>query len=288
MSVNSGDTGAAKDAAADVASAMPDDSRRRSLLEKSLTTRFGLRMHMSLMLAAAFSVGFMSNLGMLRAGFGSLPLRWVAAYCIGYLVLFVAMRFWLAYVGVRPFTRSSVGSALDGASSYNGPVFWPSGRGGGSGGAGGAFHGGGGSFGGGGASGGFDGHGIVGGSSGGGGSHRGGFGLGDLFDGYDAGKLLVLIAIVVAILAAFGGGLVFLNCSAPHLLVDVAFGAAITGGIAPATKRAVAQPQWEGSVWHATWKPALAMLAVLIACALAFQHFFPGMRTLGQAFTSLR
>ena len=92
----------------------------------------------------------------------------------------------------------------------------------------------------------------------------------------------------MAILAAFGGGLVFLIVSAPHLLVDVAFGAAITGGIAPATKRAVAQPQWEGSVWHATWKPALAMLAVLIVCALAFQHFFPGMRTLGQAFTSLR
>jgi hypothetical protein len=30
------------------------------------------------------------------------------------------------------------------------------------------------------------------------------------------------------------------------------------------------------------------MLAVLVACALVFHHYFPGMRTLGEAFTALR
>lgn len=270
-----------------------DGTRRRSLLEKSLTTRFGLRLHMSLMLAAAFSVGFMSNFIMLRAGLAVLLLRWVIAYCIGYLVLFVAMRCWLAYVGVRPFTRATAGSALDAADAYNGPIVWPSvGKsGGGSGGAasGGAFRGGGGRYGGAGASGGFDGNALAGGGESSGGSHSGGkgFGIGDIFGGDDAGKLLILIAVVVAILAAFGGGIVFMIVSAPHLLVDVAFGAAITSGIAPATKRAVVEPQWEGSVWHATWKPAVVMLVVLIACAIVFHHCFPGMRTLGEAFASL-
>lgn len=266
-------------------SGAPAVTRRRSLLETSLTTRFGLRLHMSLMLAAAFSVGFMSNFIMLRAGLALLLMRWVLAYCIGYLVLFVAMRFWLAYVGVRPFSRSGGGSALDAADGYDGPVAWPSG--GGSGGGGGVFKGAGGRFGGGGASGGFDGKSLAGAS---GSSHIGakGFGVGDLFGGDDAGKLLVLIAVVVAILAAFGGGIVFMIVSAPHLLVDVAFGAAITSGIAPATRRAAVDPCWEGSVWHATWKPAAAMLAVLVVCAIAFHHYFPGLRTLGEAFTALR
>ncbi len=258
------------------------DTRRRSLLEKSLTTRFGLRLHMGLMLAAAFSVGFVCNFTMLRGGFGSLLLRWALAYVAGYCVLFVAMRFWLAYVGVRPFTGNSVGSALDGATSYNGPLYWPSARGSGDGGAG-DFGGGGGRFGGGGASGGFNG---LAGGGGTGGSH--GFGIGDIFDGDDAGKLLILLAVVAAVLAAFGGGIVFMIVAAPHLLVDVAFGAALATGVAPGARRAVAEPQWEGSVWRATWKPALAMFAVLVVCALVLQHYFPGAPTLGAAFESLR
>ncbi|MEO8847926.1 MAG: hypothetical protein ABI440_04765 [Casimicrobiaceae bacterium] len=259
-----------------------DGPRRRTLLEKSLTTRFGLRLHMTLMLAAAFSVGFFCNFSMLHAGFASLPLRWVIAYCIGYAVLFVAMRFWLAYVGVRPFTGSTARSALDGATSYNGPLFWPSGGGSG-GGGGGVFKGGGGSFGGGGASGGFDGP-----HAGGGGSGSGGFGLGDVFDGDDGVKLVAVVAVVAAILVAFGGGIVFMIVAAPHLLVDVAFGAAIAGGVAPSTKRAVAEPQWEGSVWRATWKPAVVMLVVLVICALVFRHYFPALPTLGAAFSLVR
>ncbi|MEP7062805.1 MAG: hypothetical protein ABI881_10425 [Betaproteobacteria bacterium] len=266
----------------DVAVDGADATRRRGLLERSLTTRFGLRLHMSLMLAAAFSVGFMSNFIMLRAGLSALLLRWILAYCIGYLVLFVAMRFWLAYVGVRPFSRGSGGSALDAGDGYTGPIAWPSG---GRSSGGGAFRGGGGRFGGGGASGGFDGKSVAASV----GSHGGskGLGIGDIFGGDDSGKLLLLIAVVVAILAAFGGGIVFLVVSAPHLLVDVAFGAAITSGMAPAAKRVAVAPQWEGSVWHATWKPAVVMLVVLIVCALVFHHFFPGMRTLGEAFTAL-
>jgi hypothetical protein len=274
-----------------VTNAPADDAvaRRRSLLETSLTTRFGLRLHMSLMLAAAFSVGFACNFLMLRAGFHGLLLRWVLAYFIGYLVLFVAMRCWLAYVGVRPFSSGAgsnvVGDLVDGAS---GP--WPVGGGGGDGpSTAGVLRGGGGQFGGGGASSGFDGR--AGGArltSRGGSSSHGGFSLGDAFDGDGLGKLLILIAVIVAVLAAFGGGIVFMVASAPHLLVDVAFGAALAGGVAPAARRVVSGATWEQSVLSATWKPVLAMFAVMVVAALVFQHFFPGMPTLGAAYTSLR
>ncbi|HEY7903507.1 MAG TPA: hypothetical protein VIH36_08645 [Casimicrobiaceae bacterium] len=264
------------------------DARRRSLLEKSLTTRFGLRLHMSLMLATAFAVGFASNFLMLRAGLSVLVLRWMLAYAAGYLVLFTAMRCWLAYVGIRPFVAASVGNAL-GDAANNAPIGWPTSGGGGGGGGGGGWHGGGGSFGGGGASGDFGGSpsgGVRLASTGSSGGH-GGFGLGDLFDG-DSAKLLILIAVIVAVLAAFGGGIVFMVVGAPHLLVDVAFGAAITSGVAPAARRVVSGASWEESVFAATWKPVTAMFAVLVVAGLVFHHYFPGMRTLGEAFASLR
>jgi len=275
-----------------VSGAPADDAvaRRRSLLEQSLTTRFGLRLHMSLMLAAAFSVGFAGNFLMLRAGFTILLLRWMLAYAIGYLVLFVAMRCWLAYVGIRPFSaRRTVDAIGDGVG--DGIDVWPVGRGGGGGGSGG-YRGGGGSSGGGGASGGFtDASGSP--SSGArlagstGGSTHHGFGVGDLL-GDDFGKLLILIAVVLSVLAAFGGGIAFMVASAPHLLVDVAFGAALAGGVAPAAQRVVNGATWEESVLAATWKPVLAMFAVMVATGLVFHHYFPGVPTLGAAFTSLR
>jgi hypothetical protein len=264
-----------------------DDTRRKGLLERSLTTRFGLRLHMALMLAAAFAVGFAGNLLMLRAGFTMLVVRWVLAYAIGYVVLFIAMRCWLAYVGVRPFTAGGAANVV-GDTANNMPIGWPSGGGGGGDAASGAFRGGGGRFGGGGASGSFDGRALAGGHAGTSSGSSHGVGLGDIFDGDDAGKLLVLIAVIVAVIAAFGGGIVFMIVAAPHLLVDVAFGAAITGGVVPATRRVVTSSSWETSVVAATWKPVAAMLAVLVIAGLVFSHYFPGVPTLGQAFASLR
>jgi hypothetical protein len=275
-----------------VSAAPADDAvaRRRGLLEKSLTTRFGLRVHMSLMLAAAFSVGFAGNFLMLRAGLTILLLRWMVAYAIGYLVLFLAMRCWLAYVGIRPFSAKRTMDVV-GDGVGDGIDVWPVGKGGG-GGASGGIRGGGGSFGGGGASQGFgDASGapssrlrLAGGS---GGSTHHGFGVGDLL-GDDFGKLLILIAVVLSVLAAFGGGIAFMVASAPHLLVDVAFGAALAGGVAPAAQRVVSGATWEESVLAATWKPVLAMFAVMVVAGLVFHHYFPGMPTLGAAFASLR
>ncbi len=82
--------------------------------------------------------------------------------------------------------------------------------------------------------------------------------------------------------------MVFLVGSAPHLLADVAFGAALTGGIAPAARRvANADEGWTGSVWKATRKPFVAIMIVVVIAALAFAHYFPAASTLGDAFRGL-
>lgn len=271
-----------------VAAAAGEDTRRASL-ERSLASRFWLRFHMSVMLFAAFGSGFIVSYLLLRAGVGSTLVRWPLGTLVGYLVLFFCMRLWLAYIGVRPLWIGSSRRASDDG-SYIPDVQWSSGSGGSGGGAGDVFRGGGGSSGGGGASGSF-GDGVaarfaaVGSSSSGGGKSSGGsFDLGD----GDFGALIVLIVIVLAITAAIGGGVIFLVSSAPHLLADVAFGAALTGGIAPAARRvADADDDWTGSVFKATWKPFAVILVVVVLASLALGHYFPGARTLGEAFRML-
>ena len=278
-------------ARARVAAAAGQDTRRAAL-ERSLASRFWLRFHMSVMLFAAFGSGFLVSYALLRAGVGSTLVRWPLGTLVGYVALFLCMRLWLAYVGVRPFSSGERRVTEDAA---NVDMVWSSGNGGGSSIAGDAvdvFRGGGGSSGGGGASGSFGDAPVrvfaPGGSSGGGGGSKGaGFSL-DLGDG-DAFKLLVLVIIVLAIVAALGGGVIYLVASAPHLLADVAFGAALTGGIAPAARRvADADADWSGSVFKATWKPFFIILVVVVAASLALNHYFPGARTLGEAFGMLQ
>jgi len=265
-------------ARARVAAAAGGDTRRAAL-ERSLASRFWLRFHMSVMLFAAFGAGFMTSYALLHAGVSSTLVRWPLGTLVGYIVLFFCMRLWLAYIGVRSLwtpSRRANGDAWSGAD-----VSWSSGGGASES----VFRGGGGGSGGGGASGSWGDAmpRLSSGGSSGGGSSGGGFDLGD-----DLGALLVLIVIVLAISAALFGGVVFLVSSAPHLLADVAFGAALTGGIAPAARRvADAEADWSGSVWKATWKPFAVLLAVVVIAGFALSHYFPGVATLGDAFRSL-
>ena len=254
------------------------EDARRVALERSLPSRFWLRFHMSVMLFAAFGSGFIASYLMLRAGVGSPLWRWPLATLVGYVALAYCMRLWLAYVGVRPLW-GAVRRVQD-ESAYWLDVL-PDGGGGGSSVGDVAFRGGGGRAGGGGASGSWG----SGTSSGGGGS-KGSLDL-DLGDG-DAFKLLILVVIVLAIVAAIGGGVIYLVASAPHLLADVAFGAALTSGIAPAARRvANADTDWSGSVLTATWKPFAVILVVVVCAAFALERTFPGARTLGEAFRML-
>jgi len=269
-------------ARARIAAAAGDDSRRAAL-ERSLASRFWLRFHMSVMLFAAFGAGFIASYALLRVGVASTLVRWPLGTLVGYVVLFFCMRLWLAYIGARPLWGALNRAAGD--ASYLPDVAWSPGGGGGSV-RDGAFRGGGGGSGGGGASGSFgDAVSNFSGTSSGGGKGSGldlDFGDGDFF------KLLILVVIVLAIAAALGGGVIYLVASAPHLLADVAFGAALTGGIAPAARRvADADDGWCDDVWRATWKPFIVILVVVVAAAIGLAHYFPGAATLGDAFRSL-
>ena len=98
-----------------------------------------------------------------------------------------------------------------------------------------------------------------------------------------------LIAVVVAMLAAFGGGIVFLIVSrAAPCSSTPRFGAAITSGIVPATQRADRRAATgKAACRHATWKPR-----AVARCSPCWHRLprsrssitFPAMRTLGEAF----
>ena len=111
-------------------------------------------------------------------------------------------------------------------------------------------------------------------------SSHGGFGI-DI--GGDDGEFIVLVLITLAIASALIGGAVYLLVAAPHLLADVAFGAALTHGFGHGVRKASADPGWSGSVLAATWKPFAAVSATIVVAGIAFEHYFPGARTLGEA-----
>jgi hypothetical protein len=258
-----------------------DASRAR--LARTLTGRFWLRWHVGLMLAGAFCTGFLVNAALLQVPLHSIVVRWVAALACGYVAWFALMRLWLAYVGVRPFSRSR---SLDGDASGLDGGGWSSSPGGSGGGSGGGFSGGGGGSGGGGVSVTFEGPGTpsVMPTISPGVSHGGGIDIGDGFSIDDGGLLVVLAAVVLVLVASLGGVVVYMVHEAPQLLVDVAFGSALASGFAGTTRRVVSSLDWCGSVWRATWKPFILLAISVLACAVAFAVLFPGARTLGEAF----
>ncbi len=115
-------------------------------------------------------------------------------------------------------------------------------------------------------------------------SSRGGFGI-DI--GGDDGEFIVLLLVTLAVTAALVGGAAYLLVAAPHLLPDVAFGAAITHGFGRGVHQASRDPGWTGSVLAATWKPFAAVTVTIVIAGLVFEHYFPGARTLGEAWRLL-
>jgi hypothetical protein len=119
-------------------------ARARSLAEqradvgRSLTARFWLRFHASLIVAGTFAAGFMTNALLLQWPVHGVMQRWTIAVLAGYAAFFVLVRLWLAYVGAKPLHDDGSWIQVDGNASS---------------GSGGGYSGGGGSSGGGGASG---------------------------------------------------------------------------------------------------------------------------------------
>jgi len=264
-------------------------------LERSLTARFPLRRHMALMLCIAFGVGFLANHLLLAWQVRYAAVRWPLDLGVGYAVFFLCMRVWLAYVGVRPFGNESapgVGS-VRGSGGGGGGVGGIGGGGGTSGGSGNAS--GGGRFGGAGASGSFD---LPAGSAGLlGGDPGAEDAIGDAADkgfdfslprGGDKGGPAVLAVIALVVVGSLLGSAAYLIVGAPHLLADVAFGAAVTSAFAHGLRRAGEDPDWTDSVFRATWKPFASIGVLLFVAGLAFQRYFPDARTLGEAFLQLQ
>ncbi len=257
----------------------PDDvDARHRALANTLAGRFWLRFHMSLMLAVAFSAGALGNRLLLEWPVHHAVLRWLFALAAAYGAFFIAMRLWLAYVGARPFMGIDLGNALDSSGTSAG-----GGGGGGIDASSSVSKGiGGGRFGGGGATSSFDSAAprpSVGATSNVS-SSRGGFGI-DI--GGDDGEFIVLLLVTLAVTAALVGGAAYLLVAAPHLLPDVAFGAAITHGFGRGVHQASRDPGWTGSVLAATWKPFAAVTVTIVIAGLVFEHSFPGARTLGEA-----
>jgi hypothetical protein len=257
-------------------------AQRRAQLAHTLGGRFWLRWHGSVLVSATFAVGFAANAAMLWIPVHSVLVRWPLAVFAGYLAFFLLVRLWLAYVGVRPF-GSDARQFDDGGVIANLPLDTGGavGRGGSS-----VFAGGGGRSGGGGASALFDAPGASA-SSGGSAIADGGFSVGDAVGDADGCLPVVLGLVILAIVVALLGGAVWLVWIAPQFLTDAAFGAMLASGVLPGIRR-LDEADWGGRILKATWPAfAIALVVVLLAGA-AFTHYFPGLRTLGEAFMALR
>jgi hypothetical protein len=248
-------------------------AEHRGGLGRSLTARFWLRFHGSLIVAGAFASGFLANAAMLQWPVHGAIVRWPIAVLVGYAAFFVLVRLWLAYVGAKPVLDGDPGDggladAIDlGALPRVGPRT----------GGGGPWSGGGGSSGGGGAS-----------ASWGDAQapSRSGLslGLGDL-DG-DGLLPVVLGLVALALLVALLGGAIHLVWIAPEMLIDAAFAALLASGAVPGMRR-MSEPDWSVAVLRRTWPVLAVVMAVALGAAWAFMHWFPGLRTLGEAWRML-
>jgi len=229
-----------------------------------LTHRYFIRLHMTILVLLVLMAGLLASRGLTRAGVRHMGVRYPIAVLFSYLVFFVLVRIWIAYVCRASRSRKESASSSE-SSSDLGDLFS-----GGSGGSGGSTSGagklveGGGRFGGGGSSASFaDAQASTlqaaavpaprsGGSSS---SSSSGFSL-DL-DG-DGLLLLILFALLAA--AIFGVG-VYLVYQGPAILSVAAFLAVLASGLVK-TARSSHDPGWMESIFKATVLPFLLVLAL--------------------------
>ena len=231
----------------------------RQRFRERLVSRFGLRLHMTLLLAVVFATAFVAARGLLALGVTSMGARYALACLAGYASFFGLVRAWLWYVtaeaaselepehppddvarAVEPDVpnperrgRADLGS-LD---APNVPVDL---------------------------------------GSGGGGSGGGGWGGLDLDEGVVA---LLVIAVVILVVVVLFGAAGYLIYQAPAVLGEAALEAVLAAVLARSS-RAVTRFGWTGSVLAATWKPALATFVVATLGGLTTQALCPGPSTL--------
>lgn len=244
----------------------------RGRVRQKLTTRFGLRLHMTLLLALVFACAFVTTRVMHALGVHSMGVRYLVASLTGYATFFGVLRAWLWYVTAEAATDldpgatpDEVATAIDpdaplrdapegaepslatgGSSGTIDPGFVPDlPLGGGSG------------------------------SSGGGGG-GGGFSLDVDGEGLVAVLVIALVALVAAVVFGAAGYIIY---QAPAVLGEAAVEAVLATVLARSSRR-VTTADWTGSVWSATWKPAVLMTMVVTCAGFMLQGLCPGADTM--------
>jgi hypothetical protein len=260
------------------------DASARQRLAGWLKERFFVRFHIALILAFAVVVGLLTTRGFFALGLETMHWRWPLALLAAYAAFLLGVRVWLAYIGLGRYLERETdfdvdipdpGFSVSGGDSGTHISFGDAGSqiidtAGSNGG-----------FGGGGASADF---------SAGVSDSGSGLALPDIdvdLGGADEGCLpLIILALVLALLVAVFGVGAYVVWQAPMLLAEVAFEAALAGGLIRAARR-VDDPGWIGGALSASWKPFLLIFVFSLAAAALTEKFAPEARTLPQAIRQL-
>ena len=236
----------------------------------SLTKRFSLRLHMTLILLATSMAGVLTSKWMLAIGLHNVAFRYPVSVFFAYLVFFLAIKVWLWIMTGSPASSSNnTGYNLLGSNDF--PLSFD-------GSAEPAFVGGGGKFDGGGASGDFGDNLVV--VDSGVGSALGGVGdaVGDVVGAAvkDRGGLVLVIVLglLAFLLCCVLGAGIFLVWEAPAVLAEAAFNAVLAASLVRSTKR-MNEPDWVGSVFKATWMPFAIVFSMALVAGSAMHHYLP-------------
>lgn len=241
----------------------------RNTFVTTLTTRFSLRLHMTLILLATSMAGVLVSKGMFFLGLHNVAVRYPVTVVISYAVFFAAVKAWLWLMTGAPVSNSrDSGSGL--LDTMDIPLPSGSGQSG--------FSGGGGAFDGGGAQADFGD--TLGDLASGAGDALGGVGdtVGDVAGGAaddEGGLILVVVLGLLALLlfSVLGAG-VFLIYQAPAILAEAAFDAVLAASLVRSS-RSMNQPDWVGSVFKTTWKPFAVVLLLALVAGGAMHHYLP-------------
>lgn len=244
----------------------------RSRVRARLTTRFGLRLHMTLLVALVFVAAFLTSRLLLAVGVTSMGARYFVASWAGYAIFFGLLRAWLWYVTAEPDPELHPDAAPDSVAHAVDPDAAPRSTpplrverreqgtldvadfgpdipslGGGSSGSG----------------------------SGSSGS-SGGFSLDVDGEGVIAVLIVIVVACVAAVLLGAAGYIIY---QAPSLLGEAAVELLLAGVLARSSRK-VTTAGWGETVLGASWKPALIMTVVATLGGFAAQGLCPEEATL--------
>lgn len=243
--------------------------------KQRLSSRFFVRLHMTLMLGGVIMSGGGVGKLLLEIGVSSMLIRYSIAVCVAYAIFFLFLKMWLWYIGIGSTKKAARRSQSSGESGFDlssadfslpesssAEPHW-SGFGGGSSGGGGATDSWGEAV--------FE-------SSSSSSSSSSGLNLGSATDldlgDEGCGVVLLLLALLALLLFGIFGAGIYLIYQSPAILAEVAFQAALASGLFKATKR-IESGAWVGGVFKVTVIPFVIALAMAVAFGWAAHRYCP-------------